>query len=86
MKRLDSRFHGNDKIVCILTFYETVKIIAPKGEFVNGRGFSYLGEGYLLKFIDDAGLKSGKLPKAAPLRYILCRNGWKMGVDSLLKV
>ncbi len=24
MKKLDSRFHGNDKIVCILTFYETV--------------------------------------------------------------
>ena len=26
LKRRDSRFHGNDKIVHIWTFYETVKI------------------------------------------------------------
>jgi len=29
LKRLDSRFHGNDKIVHISTFYETVKFDAP---------------------------------------------------------
>ncbi len=26
LKRLDSRFHGNDKIVHISTFYETFKL------------------------------------------------------------
>ena len=40
----------------------------PKREFVNGQGFLYLGKSYRLKFIDDAGIGSGKLPKAAPLR------------------
>jgi len=40
----------------------------PNREFVNGQGFLYLGKSYRLKFIDDAGIKSGKLPKAAPLR------------------
>jgi len=26
LKRLDSRFHGNDKIVYILTFYEIISL------------------------------------------------------------
>ncbi|MBW1848959.1 MAG: M48 family metallopeptidase [Deltaproteobacteria bacterium] len=40
----------------------------PKREFVNGQGFLYLGKSYRLRFIDDAGIGSGKLPKAVPLR------------------
>ena len=40
----------------------------PNREFVNGQGFLYLGKSYRLRFIDNAGIKSGKLPKAAPLR------------------
>ncbi len=40
----------------------------PKREFVNGQGFLYLGKSYRLKFIDGAGIKSEKPPKAAPLR------------------
>ncbi len=40
----------------------------PNREFVNGQGFLYLGKSYRLKFFDNAGIKSGKLPKAAPLR------------------
>ncbi|MDL2123169.1 MAG: M48 family metallopeptidase [Deltaproteobacteria bacterium] len=40
----------------------------PKREFVNGQGFLYLGKSYRLKFFDNAGIKSGKLPKAEPLR------------------
>ena len=40
----------------------------PKREFVNGQGFLYLGKSYRLRFIDGAGIGSGKLPKAAPLR------------------
>ena len=40
----------------------------PKREFVNGQGFLYLGKSYRLRFIDDAGIGSGKPPKAAPLR------------------
>ena len=40
----------------------------PKREFVNGQGFLYLGKSYRLRFIDNAGLVSGKLPKTAPLR------------------
>jgi len=30
LKRLDSRFHGNDKIVHISTFYETVNFLIQK--------------------------------------------------------
>ncbi len=40
----------------------------PKREFVNGQGFLYLGKSYRLKFLDGAGIKSEKPPKAAPLR------------------
>jgi len=40
----------------------------PKKEFVNGQGFLYLGKSYRLKFIGNAGFKSKKSPKAAPLR------------------
>ncbi|MEA3221564.1 MAG: SprT family zinc-dependent metalloprotease, partial [Thermodesulfobacteriota bacterium] len=40
----------------------------PRREFVNGQGFLYLGKSYRLKIIDDAGIKSEKSPKAAPLR------------------
>ena len=40
----------------------------PKREFVNGQGFLYLGKSYRLKFINDAGIKSKKMPKAAQLR------------------
>jgi Predicted metal-dependent hydrolase len=40
----------------------------PKREFVNGQGFLYLGKSYRLRFIDNAGYKSEKLPKATPLR------------------
>ena len=40
----------------------------PRREFVNGQGFLYLGKSYRLKFIDNAGFKSKKSPKTAPLR------------------
>ena len=40
----------------------------PNREFVNGQGFLYLGKSYRLRFIDDAGIGSGTLPKAVPLR------------------
>jgi hypothetical protein len=40
----------------------------PKREFVNGQGFLYLGKSYRLRFIDNAGIESGKPPKATPLR------------------
>jgi len=40
----------------------------PRREFVNGQGFLYLGKSYRLKFIDDAGIGSGRSPKTAPLR------------------
>ena len=40
----------------------------PKREFVNGQGFLYLGKSYRLKFIDNAGIGSGRSSKATPLR------------------
>ena len=40
----------------------------PKREFVNGQGFLYLGKSYRLKLINDAGIKSGRSSRMAPLR------------------
>jgi hypothetical protein len=47
---------------------KALNIERPQREFVNGQGFLYLGKSYRLKFFDNAGIKSGKLPKAEPLR------------------
>ncbi len=47
---------------------KTLNREGPKREFVNGQGFLYLGKSYRLKLIDDAGIKSGRSSKTAPLR------------------
>ena len=40
----------------------------PKREFVNGQGFLYLGKSYRLKLNNDAGIRSGRSSRMAPLR------------------
>ena len=47
---------------------KTLNREGPKREFVNGQGFLYLGKSYRLKLNNDAGIRSGRSSRMAPLR------------------